>query len=973
MLREYFQEGGPVDEAVEYPFDEGVEDTADLSSGSPTQMYLMSQMLGPSTEMRRIEREMKSSADQVRAALRAARERIAAQQYDPSAMWFDIARGFGAPTRTGAFGETMGNVGKALSEHAQKRGEFEREQAGQLSDLDLLLARAGDPLLEAQFEIEKIRAAQLARLIPGLVGANIPADLQMWNELTRNLSPELKERARKIRLGIMSRAGQFTVRTINGVPTLVGIDSEGNDIEESQIPLTTLGQQAGAGQALKTAETTGTGLGKQYTDLTEGALVAQNQINRLSQIEEMLRDLDTGVLTPLGMKASGLLASFGIDVDENLDAKQAAVAITRSLALQMRNPAGGAGMPGQLSNADRDYLDTMVPRLTQTPEGRTLLIQSMKQMAQRQIDTAKLARDYKKRVGQFDEYFFDELQRFSDENPIFTSGLLRPRNVSPEQWYALSARQQAELLDRLKQPRARGGRVRYQTGGRVITLSDGTTIEVGPAGEESSQQRASEQASSTPSLDSLNDDLLRMGLSAVAGAGAGMLGNELLPNRRGLTPGEFQVSRAFAREEIDPVAAMAELERLQRMGTPATLMTEPSMRGLAEESLRSARPAEARAAIEHLERQGEAAHGRLESQVRAGLRPQGSYFATLEDLTNALYSNSKPLYEAAYAKYPGIVESAELHEILESDYGREAVANAAKLMRIDRVPIGRADVTGMVRKPSLQFLDYVKRGLDQIIDKEESQGPTTLGHALRGLRRRFRDALDAAAPGEYKAARQQYAGDLEVRDALEQGRIFNKFQPEELATRAQGMSQAERSAFRTGMAQRLMEIIENPSTDSNTARKLISSPKMVASLQPFFDSPAAFDVFRNALQKEVELYSNARELTRAGERGQIERQKGALRSTVRAVGEEALGFTITQPLNWANRVLNSVPVLSQKQADEILRILQTNDPNAMAALSRRFSRARARTPTGRRAAAAAIGAAVGAGASALAGRRTEKE
>ncbi len=753
------------------------------------------------------------------------------------------------------------------------------------------------------------------------------------------------------------------------------MDSSGEDIADAQIPLTTLPQQLRGAQTTKTAEKTGTDLGEEYSKIQAGAPAAQARLNQVDQLEELLSGLDSGSLAQAGVKTAELAKSFGIDIDPKLGAKQAALAIGNGLALQLRNPSAGAGMPGSLSNSDRDFLVSMLPSLMQTADGRKKLIDYMRRMAQRDMDVAKLARDYKKENGQYDEYFYDNLAQWSEQHPIFSSGLKRPDRINPEQWYGLSSKQQAEAIKKveaLAPKKARGGRIAYQEGGQVITLDDGTTLDLGDAPVKKEKRDEGSKGADTSGLKSIYDMLLGAG----AGAGVGLGVDALLPKGGpSLRPAEQRVVSTLDREQVDPQQALQRLESLQRSGTPATLMTDPSMRGLSETALASASPAESRASLEELERQHEGARGRIESQVQKGVKPQGSYFQTQKNLTSALYSNSKPLYEALYKKYPGVVISPAIGEILKTETGKEAIKQAIGLMDIEGNPIGKVDALGIVKKPSLQFLDYVKRGLDTMVEKAEPNGvPSTEGRALRNLRTRFRDAVDASAPGDYKAARQQYAGDLEVRDALEEGRIFHKFQPEELAARSNSMSKAEKSAFRTGIAQRLMEYIDSPTADVDTARRIVGSPKMLASLKPFFDTPQEFDVFQRALAQEVELFGSTRELLNAGKKGQNQRMRADQESGLRNTAKEVTGFDMTRPLNWATRILNRVPDMSQEQANEVLRILQSNDPAAMSAFSRRIAAAKIKKPmTGRRALAAGAAALAGAGVGAFVGREQPQE
>src|SRR5690606_30140232 len=176
---------------------------------------------------------------------------------------------------------------------------------------------------------------------------------------------------------------------------------------------------------------------------------------------------------------------------------------------------------------------------------------------------------------------------------------------------------------------------------------------------------------------------------------------------------------------------------------------------------------------------------RVAERVNQAFKPD-EYFSQLGKLTENLYTRAKPLYEAAYKATPAVPQDELISKILATPAGKKAIEQALNLYRNQPdKSIGRADALGMVRKPSLEFYDYVKRGFDQLINKEEAQGPTQLGRAYRELRNAFRDRLDEIAGPLYKEARQQYAGDLEVLTALQNGREFHKLQPAELAALAQ--------------------------------------------------------------------------------------------------------------------------------------------------------------------------------------------
>lgn len=171
----------------------------------------------------------------------------------------------------------------------------------------------------------------------------------------------------------------------------------------------------------------GKALGKQqgetYADLMKSDAMASSNLNKLSRLESLLQSSgNTGKLTPAVVELKAAAESLGFKVDPRLPFQQAAQALSNEIALGLRNPAGGAGMPGALSDRDREFLQNMVPNLAKTPEGNRMLIQTMKKLAQREKEIAKLAREYRKKTGRFDEGFYDALAEYSAKNPLFDSG-----------------------------------------------------------------------------------------------------------------------------------------------------------------------------------------------------------------------------------------------------------------------------------------------------------------------------------------------------------------------------------------------------------------------------------------------------------------------------------------------------------------------------------------------------------------------
>lgn len=169
----------------------------------------------------------------------------------------------------------------------------------------------------------------------------------------------------------------------------------------------------------KERQVVGEGLGQQYLETQKAGRAAMGTLNRLDRMDQLLTGMTTGKLTPAITDVQAVGEALGIKVDPTLPAKQAFTALANEMALQLRNPSGGAGMPGSLSDKDLAFLKSMTPSLSQTPEGNRLIIDSARQVAKRDQQVAKMARDYRKANGSLDEGFYETVQNYADAHPLF--------------------------------------------------------------------------------------------------------------------------------------------------------------------------------------------------------------------------------------------------------------------------------------------------------------------------------------------------------------------------------------------------------------------------------------------------------------------------------------------------------------------------------------------------------------------------
>lgn len=420
-------------------------------------------------------------------------------------------------------------------------------------------------------------------------------------------------------------------------------------------------------------------------------------------------------------------------------------------------------------------------------------------------------------------------------------------------------------------------------------------------------------------------------------------------------------TRAMGESGVTPQQIEQRLAADRALGVPSVVANaDPALTDLAEAvAQRTGRGA--RRVESTLVEQKLGARERAHQQVVRGLHP-GDYYADEQKLVEGLRAKATPAYEAAYAH--GAVDDPLINRILQHptfqdayQRGRriaESQALAARLRGEDPKkyllpeiykPTGAVDtltnapIMELTAVPDVRTLDYVKRGLDDLIDAGY-KGSSSVGKgqssALRDLRNQFVAAIDRKVPA-YRDVRRMYAGDMEVIEAMRLGlNDFGKLDHEQVIRAVSKMSQAEKEAFRTGVARDLYGKIMNPSTNFNAAQRIIGSQELQAKLQPLFDSPAHFNLFRGALEREAQLFNQANRVLGGSQTGKRLQMREALEESP-GVGE-AMATAVTGGF-WpsltgvAARALRS-NTMTEPVADKLSRMLMSKDPHDVAAVVR---------------------------------------
>ena len=174
------------------------------------------------------------------------------------------------------------------------------------------------------------------------------------------------------------------------------------------------------------------GFAKRYFDLQEKAGSAESAIALYDIAEQALNTgVRTGALGEFENTMRSFAGAIGIGNPEKLKGGELMTAVQNRLALNMRNPASGMGMPGAVSDRDIKFLKDSQPGLDRSPASNAFMIEAFRRIERRKIEIASMAQEYAaNNNGRLDVGFTRVVREFAKNNPLF-AGMQAPGRTAP--------------------------------------------------------------------------------------------------------------------------------------------------------------------------------------------------------------------------------------------------------------------------------------------------------------------------------------------------------------------------------------------------------------------------------------------------------------------------------------------------------------------------------------------------------------
>lgn len=331
---------------------------------------------------------------------------------------------------------------------------------------------------------------------------------------------------------------------------------------------------------------------------------------------------------------------------------------------------------------------------------------------------------------------------------------------------------------------------------------------------------------------------------------------------------------------------------------------------------------------------------RLKSAVARTFADPDGYLAAKDEIAAEAERLARPLYQQAYRQ--PVHFSKALEGVLETPAGKSALRKAEELAANEGIPFQQLFMSipddgtqATVRRvPDTRGWDYIKRAFDDMIQAQTdsiTKKVTNEGRILVALKNKMLSEVDRYNP-TYKSARQVYAGQAEIDEALELGRDVFKVSPEALKRAVADMNPAQRASARIGAAEALRAQIDAAGVTNNSVIRIFSKPSQMKNLQTLFETPEKFAEFRKTIFAEARkraTYDAVKGNSTTAAQMADMMEAGALREGFEAAKTLAFQGPINATLQFLTSRLRMLGGLTPEVADNIARQLTASDPKAV--------------------------------------------
>lgn len=411
------------------------------------------------------------------------------------------------------------------------------------------------------------------------------------------------------------------------------------------------------------------------------------------------------------------------------------------------------------------------------------------------------------------------------------------------------------------------------------------------------------------------------------------------------------VAKAIKADENTAGSVGADISAANANDVPMMIAdTGENARGTLAAATRSSGPART-IARDALETRQAGLADRVTAAIERDLGPVANPHQVADTLMTKARTDAAPLYETAYAKPGASAFGQKIAPLLARPSMKKALANAYRLAQEegrDPTTLGFAtvkdrattvlDASGkpmtvpeitLEHVPSWQTLDYIKRGMDDVVEgyRDPTSGKLNLdteGRAVNNTLRTYLKAFDVANP-DYAAARAAYSGPVSGIGAMNAGRKALTMTADDLEARMRDMTPFDKQMFALGARRSMAEAIASKGDTANVIGAIMGTGKKRAMLGRLFGDRKTFQRFVDTMGQEREGWRTFARATQ-GSAAALNLEDDATLKFATTAADMALngGLPIVTALREA--VKFGVGKVGDKAKQEVAALLSETDP-----------------------------------------------
>ncbi len=333
---------------------------------------------------------------------------------------------------------------------------------------------------------------------------------------------------------------------------------------------------------------------------------------------------------------------------------------------------------------------------------------------------------------------------------------------------------------------------------------------------------------------------------------------------------------------------------------------------------------------------GEAGGGQwvdMLNDIASKISPSVSAKQATAAMVKARSNAADPLYEAA--RQVGTVSSDELSRLASIPTMKSALQRGINMAKQEGTlpPDFKLDPS----KPlTVDVWHQAKVAIDDLIGSATRDGNKAQARSLLTMQQRLLDELDTSTNGLYGIARNKFAGDSAVINAIETGKniLTRSTTAEDIAEQVgKFTSQSEIESFRAGAAQALRDTVMRVGRKGNAAGKFLNRPDIQQKIRALFGNDAEYQDFMQRIQGRDRMYRTYSELGNSQTQPRMAAEADLESSITGGAAPEniltaaAVGGRAGAARNIMQRLSDGpVRFLSEKVRTRIAEMLTSSDP-----------------------------------------------